>query len=90
MPRGIFFLLLMSALQTLNRHFVEIKVHVASRYSNEDHCRAFARVGGNFQIPMHYSPSEDMDVLVLVDAKVSVFRTRIWDLDTRTSVYGFK
>ena len=33
MPRGIFFVLLSSALQALNRPVVEIEVHVAPRYS---------------------------------------------------------
>ena len=84
------FVLLSSALQTLNGHVVELKVQVAPRYFNEDRCRAFARVGGNFRIPMHYGPSEDMDVFVLVDAKVPVFRTSIWYLEKRVFVYDFK
>ena len=39
---------------------------------------------------MHYGPSEDMDVFVLVDAKVPVFRTSIWYLENKVFVYDFK
>ena len=90
MPRAIFFVLLSSALQALNRPVVKIEVHVAPRYSNEEQCRAFARVGGNFRIPMHYGPGEDMNVFVFVHAKVPVFCTSIWYLQRRVFVYDFK
>ena len=90
MPRGIFFVLLSSALQALNRPVVKIEVHVAPRYSNEEQCRAFARVGGNFRIPMHYGPGEDMNVLVCIHAKVPVFCTSIWSLQGRVFVDDFE